>query len=265
MDSTAPPPQPAAPSEPTFHRRPLPADLVDFSSPEGRRLLVEALTQGTAEAFYPLVAQLHTQAEPAWCGLGTLVTVLNALDVDPGRVWKGPWRWFGEELLDCCVSLDRATAEGLQLVEVACLAQCNGAQAEWVVAEPAGLPAFRAALEAACRAPAGPFLVAAYARGALGQTGAGHYSPLAAWHAPSDQVLILDVARFKYPPHWVPLTRLWTAMQEVDPVSGQARGWLRIGRSATPQVDPVAAAALAARLEEAGAARVPGCPPVPRP
>ena len=31
--------------------------------------------------------------------------VLNALHIDPGRQWKGPWRWFHEELLDCCKDL----------------------------------------------------------------------------------------------------------------------------------------------------------------
>jgi len=31
---------------------------------------------------------------------------LNALSIDPGRVWKGPWRWFSEEMLDCCTPLE---------------------------------------------------------------------------------------------------------------------------------------------------------------
>jgi glutathione gamma-glutamylcysteinyltransferase len=44
--------------------------------------------------------------EPAFCGLGTLAMVLNALGVDPKRVWKGPWRWFSEQLLDCCEPLE---------------------------------------------------------------------------------------------------------------------------------------------------------------
>jgi hypothetical protein len=30
--------------------------------------------------------------EPAFCGLGTLTTVLNALAIDPQRAWKGVWR-----------------------------------------------------------------------------------------------------------------------------------------------------------------------------
>ena len=129
-----------------FHRRPLPPDLIDFSSPQGRKMLGEALAAGSAEAFFPLVAQLHTQAEPAWCGLGTLVTVLNALHVDPGRTWKGPWRWFGEELLGCCKSVDVVAAEGLTLDELACLARCNGASVEVVfreVEEGCTLPLFR--------------------------------------------------------------------------------------------------------------------------
>lgn len=234
-----------------FHRRPLPADLVDFRSAEGRRLLAEALAAGTAEAFFPLVAQLHTQQEPAWCGLGTLVTVLNALELDPGRTWKGPWRFFGEELLDCCKALDMASAEGLTMLEVGCLARCNGASVEVVHADPDdpdAEAAFRAALLASVRAPEGPFLVASYHRGGLGQTGTGHFSPLAAVHEARDLVLILDVARFKYPPHWAPIDRLWQAMATLDPSTGRTRGWLRLGRGEV-QVDPAEAEALRCALK----------------
>jgi glutathione gamma-glutamylcysteinyltransferase len=202
------------------------------------------------------VANLHTQAQPAWCGQGTLVTVLNALGVDPGRNWKGPWRWFGEELLDCCKSLELAAAEGLVLEEVACLARCNGGAVELVRALPENEAAFRAALDASVRAPLGPFLVAAYDRAGLGQTGSGHYSPVGAWHAERDLVLILDVARFKYPPHWAPVSALWEAMRGVDPSTGQARGWLLVSRAEQPEVDPVEAKALAERLCALGADKV---------
>jgi len=37
-------------------------------------------------------------------------------------------------------------------------------------------------------------------------------------------VLVLDVARFKYPPHWVPLTLLWEAMSTIDQATGLRRG-----------------------------------------
>lgn len=31
--------------------------------------------------------------------------ILNALEIDPHRLWKGPWRWFSEDLLNCCKDL----------------------------------------------------------------------------------------------------------------------------------------------------------------
>jgi hypothetical protein len=39
------------------------------------------------------------QDEPAYCGLSTLVMVLNALSIDPHRSWKGVWRWFSEDMV----------------------------------------------------------------------------------------------------------------------------------------------------------------------
>ena len=35
---------------------------------------------------------------------------------------------------------------------------------------------------------------------------------LVGYHEETDSVLIMDVARFKYPPHWVPLMDLADAM-----------------------------------------------------
>lgn len=39
-------------------------------------------------------------------------------------------------------------------------------------------------------------------------------------------VLIMDTARFKHPPHWIPLTVLWEAMKRVDPETGKPRGFM---------------------------------------
>lgn len=44
--------------------RPLPDDLVAFSSARGRDMLASAMAAGDAAAFFPLVSHLHTQAEP---------------------------------------------------------------------------------------------------------------------------------------------------------------------------------------------------------
>ena len=63
----------------------------------------EAMAAGGMECFFRLAEAFHTQNEPAYCGLGTLVMVLNALEVDPGEVWKGSWRWYEEKMLGCCM------------------------------------------------------------------------------------------------------------------------------------------------------------------
>jgi glutathione gamma-glutamylcysteinyltransferase len=217
-----------------FYRRPLPEGLIPFSSPLGRDLFRESLQAGDMEGYFPLAEQFHTQAEPAFCGLASLVVILNALAIDPGRLWRGPWRWFSEELLDCCQPLEQVRARGLTLDDFACLARCNGARVELRRPAAASLEDLRRDLHASCRSAEGPHLVAAYDRGVLGQTGSGHFSPVAGLHAGRDLALVLDVARFKYPPHWVPLSLLFAAMEPHDPDTGQPRGYLLLRRAPGP-------------------------------
>jgi hypothetical protein len=69
-------------------------------------------------------------------------------------------------------------------------------------------------------------MIVAYRRGDLNQSGSGHFSPIGGYCAERDLVLVMDVARFKYPPHWVPLPLLYQAMQAVDPDTGRSRGYL---------------------------------------
>jgi hypothetical protein len=59
----------------------------------------------------------------------------------------------------------------------------------------------------------------------LNQTGSGHFSPIAAYDSESDQVLILDTARFKYGAHWTKLELLFQAMGPIDTDSGKSRGY----------------------------------------
>jgi len=208
---------------------------VAFASAEGRALFKEALAAGTLESYFPLAEQHHTQADPAFCGLASLVVALNTLAIDPGRLWKGPWRWFSEEQLDCCVPLQQVQVSGLTFDELACLASCNGASARATRAEESSESALRAAIEASSRSSASPVLIASYSRRILGQTGGGHFSPLAGYHAGQDRVLILDVARFKYSPHWVSVSALFCAMQDIDPVTARSRGWIELERAAAPR------------------------------
>lgn len=253
----------------TFYRRPLPAHLLALDSPEGRRLFAEALAGGHLESYFPLVEQFQTQAEPSFCGLTSLVVVLNSLAVDPGRSWKGPWRWFGEEMLDCCVPLDEVRARGLTLDELACLARCNGAQATAHRPTDAGggVDALRAAIVASATDRAAPRVVVSYGRTALEQTGEGHFSPIGGYHPGRDLALLLDVARFKYPPHWVSVAALHEATATIDPATGRNRGWVLLAAARRPtalgltlRCDGLSREAIAALLERARLAMASAAP-----
>ena len=165
----------------------------------------------------------------------------------------GPWRWYHEDMLDYCVPLADVQLKGITMDEFNCLASCNGLRVQMtrpflapVGVEPshtikqssgASVPPsdnscknttdyndtqdeFRRVVQRVTR-QGEQFMVASYSRKMLGQTGDGHFSPVAGYNPYSDQVLILDTARFKYPPHWVPLRLLWQAMQAVDKDTGK--------------------------------------------
>ncbi|MCV2368230.1 phytochelatin synthase family protein [Roseateles oligotrophus] len=213
------------------YRRPLPAELIALSSAAGRLLFREALLAGDMESYFPLAEQFHTQVEPSFCGISSLVMVLNALEVDPKRLWKGVWRWFSEDMADCCEQLSVIEKEGVTLDRLAEMGRCNGllVDARHVDLDAdAGIAQFRASVRQVSEQPSGVALIASYSRALLGQTGDGHFSPIGGYHAARDLVLLLDVARFKYPPHWLPLELLWRAMAAQDASTGRPRGYLHV-------------------------------------
>lgn len=179
-------------------------------------------------SFFKLIEQFRTQDEPAFCGLASVAMVLNALSIDPRRAWKGPWRWFHEEMLDCCLPLGVVRANGVTLEQAACLARCNGAAVEVYQQDGVSLEAFREMI-ADATASATEHVIVSYSRRAFGQTGDGHFSPVGGYSRMHDMVLILDTARFKYPPHWVPLPALHAAMAPIDKATGRPRGFMRLG------------------------------------
>ena len=104
-------------------------------------------------------------------------------------------------------------------------------KAEAIHGDQLSLEQFRALLRANLSQP-GDRLLANYLRPTLGQAGGGHIAPLAAFHAPTDRVLILDVARYRYPSVWVPVADLWAAIRTLDSTSGRSRGLVTIQRTA---------------------------------
>ncbi|CAN7124302.1 unnamed protein product [Brassica rapa subsp. narinosa] len=213
-----------------LYRRSLPSPpAIDFSSAEGKKIFSEALQKGTMEGFFRLISYFQTQSEPAYCGLASLSVVLNALSIDPGRKWKGPWRWFDESMLDCCEPLEVVKAKGISFGKVVCLAHCTGAKVEAFRTNQTTIADFRNFV-IKCSSSENCHLISSYDRGVFKQTGSGHFSPIGGYNAERDMALILDVARFKYPPHWVPLKLLWEAMDSIDQSTGKRRGFMLISR-----------------------------------
>lgn len=75
------------------------------------------------------------------------------------------------------------------------------------------------------------FVVINYLRKAIGQEKGGHISPLAAYDRETDRFLILDVARYKYPPVWVKAAELFAAMNTQDSDNeNKTRGYILVAR-----------------------------------
>lgn len=226
--------RPPLPEKSVF-RRVLPEQLVAFSSKQGRRHFAEALASGHMEPYFPLSEQFHTQEEPTFCGLGTLTMVMNALRIDPRRRWRdetGPgWRWWSDAMFPtgCSSSLEEMRAVGTTMDDFCLLAAANGADVRMRRATDEGesLDTFRHSILASSLTQ-DSLVVTSFCRASLGQTGGGHFSPIGGYHAPSDSALVLDVARFKYPPYWVPLEQLWKASLQVDEETGRSRGWFEL-------------------------------------
>ncbi|KAF0695599.1 Aste57867_13639 [Aphanomyces stellatus] len=218
----------------SFHQRPLPPLCIAFASVDGRKLFQEALSGSYMHIYFPLAEQFTTQTEPSFCGLTTLVMCLNALRMDPGRPWKSAWRWYSEEMLDCaCASVAVVKEKGISLPEFVALAKCQGLVALETRATAAlTLDVFRTVVRASC-ATSSEVLVVNYSRKTFEQTGDGHFSPIGGYNAASDMVLLMDVARFKYPPHWVSLPLLLQSMQQIDASSGLPRGYVLLKQGPT--------------------------------
>ncbi|ORZ34112.1 Phytochelatin synthase-domain-containing protein [Catenaria anguillulae PL171] len=224
----------------TFYRRPLPSHLMAFTSKEGKRLFKEALAAGYAENYFSLAGTFTTQSEPAYCGLGSLAMVLNALEVDPKKRWKGSWRWYSEEMLECCAPLDVVKSKGITFKEFSCMAKCNGLTVIAKRGDEVTLDEFIADLKASTSNafPTETHMVVSFSRKALGQTGDGHFSPVTVFHPQSNKLLVLDVAMFKYPSYFVDVELLYQSMQMVDKETGLPRGYFLLQKR-QEELDPL--------------------------
>lgn len=211
-------------STPAVHRLALAPDLVDASSASGQ----EELANSAAKTDYDQLApEFVAQNRRAFCGVASSVTVLNALLHPQPRLDQDSL--FTPKA--SAVKGDLAVSfSGLTLEQLASLMEAHGVQVKTVHAAQSNIEQFREVARTTLAEPL-VFLIVNYDRKALEQEGTGHISPVAAYNSEKDALLILDVAAYKYPSTWVPLPKLWSAMNTIDPASGQTRGYLLVSAS----------------------------------
>jgi len=183
----------------------LPAGLIPLNSPQGRRLLAESASRAD---YDELIASFVPQTRKAYCGVASAITVLNAAGIE--RAPGNPRAVFAPT--DVSLNPLKASFTGMSLRGMADLLRAHGARVEVFPASTTDVASFRR-LARANLGQEDDYLLVNYQRTHLGQARMGHISPLAAYHAPSDRLLILDVAAHKYPPVWADLDQVWQAMR----------------------------------------------------
>ena len=69
----------------------------------------------------------------------------------------------------------------------------------------------------------------------MDQTGTGHFSCIGGYEPETNKVLVLDTARFKYPPFWVDFNMLCESLASLDVDTGKKRGFIVASRKQKEQ------------------------------
>ncbi len=212
--SAAPPPE-------------LPAALIALQSTEGAALLYGAEVRTD---FLPLSLYFVTQESPTLCVPATMAMLLNAL----GAPRPPSVETLGHGLFDqhnvftprvqAIKPRHRVVREGMSLRDFGKALIAHDVRATVRYAQDTDLDGFRAEAAAVLDAPE-RFVAVNYQRSALGKEAGGHTSPLAAYNGATDRFLILDVARYRYPPVWVGAAALFEAMA-AKTGGGVSRGYV---------------------------------------
>ncbi len=211
-------------------------ELIFLDSEVGEQLLFDSQAR---RDYIPLSLEFVTQDNLAYCGVATLVMILNALELEapeaPNHTIPGlvSYRFFTQENVfenektHEVIKPEVVAKQGMTLEELEGLFASYPVEVQTFHGDEVSLQQFRQLAVQNLQQP-GNFIVVNYLRRSLEQKGGGHISPVAAYHEQSDRFLILDVARYRYSPVWVEAEALWEAMKTVDSVSGKTRGFILI-------------------------------------
>ena len=213
------------------NEQPLPLDdsLIGLNSEAGRQLLATAAEDA---CFLPLMMHFVTQSNLQYCGVASCVMALNALGVERPLLKTHQskterYRLFDQEnffsRIRGHVRPDKIRRSGMTLNDCHRAFQKYGLNSSVTFAENSSVEQFhqvaRTTLGRRDRV-----LIINFLRTGIVQVGSGHISPLGAYHAEEERLLMLDVARYKYEPTWVAVEDFWRSM-----VQDRRRGWIVVG------------------------------------
>jgi hypothetical protein len=213
---------------------PLPDNLTGFSTRDGEAYFGES---DAHEAYFPLASNFLTQKTQAYCGVASMVMVLNALGLPAPVVPEyAPYRTFTQDNVlsdrtDVVLPRETLAHQGMTLDQLGGILATQPVKAEVHHASDSSVEDFRKLASAYLGEP-GHFVLVNYLRTTMGEQTGGHISPLAAYDAKADRFLILDVARYKYPPVWVKTADMFAAMNTPDAVNdNKSRGFVLVTAS----------------------------------
>jgi len=179
--------------------------------------------------YWQLVPTFTVQNTQSFCSVASAITVLNAMPIKkPVDPTYAPYAYFTQSNfftpeVTKIISPQTVLQMGMTREEMAETLTAQGVRAKSIAGDTLNDADLRALLRKALLDD-GQFVLANYFRANLGQVGGGHWSALAAFDAQSDRVLILDVAKYKYPPAWVSISTLRQSIATIDRTSNKARG-----------------------------------------
>ncbi|WP_058534654.1 phytochelatin synthase family protein [Legionella saoudiensis] len=195
---------------------PLPDNLIDISSKPGMVLFRKNINQNLLK----LLEHFTTQKTVTYCGIASAVMVLNSSGLAaPIDFQHAPYHYFTQEdffneQVRQVITPEEVQKEGISLSRLNMVIKRFGLNSEVFFANDLSKDEFRSLLKNALLNQ--QFIIVNFLRSALQQQGDGHHSPIAAYDEKTDQFLILDVARYKYPAYWVTVDDLWSAVNTKD-------------------------------------------------
>jgi hypothetical protein len=200
--------------------------LIYITDAQGEKLFAEAEIKSP---YFKLATYLETEQILTFCGPATIAAVLNSLDIKrpvPQRLY--PWGLFTQDTVftaenQAIKPYPMVEHEGLVLEQLAAFFNNLGVKAEFHHGDSIDEATLRQTIKDTLSDP-NKRLVINYTRKAIGQNGDGHISPVGAYDADTDRVLVLDVAKYKYPPVWMTVADLHKAIDTVDTGSNKTRG-----------------------------------------